>query len=325
MFGPPPYSLVRSIAYKWATLAYPGAPPSPIIVRGYIDVYIDNYGAYWLYCAEKDNGSTSGYLQGPYASNTEAGMAAFSWIAGLGFMHTSGPEGSFPGGGGYSFMAIVIQFHGTEGSWVYSWDSNTYTSIEAAEIAVYHYWGGNLWLLTITKSGEGSTDPPVGTYEYPFEESHTIRVTATNSVSGWMFEKWFVDGAFYDDHNPYDISMNMDHSLTAIFVSNIPPPPGKGNLEVHAFEDGSEVGASVEIVGVGTRTTPFVEVLDPGDYTLNAAYQGQSQTETAAVVEGETVAVDFRFTKPDGTALIVGVAALLLLLGAGYAVYRLAT
>jgi uncharacterized repeat protein (TIGR02543 family) len=223
MFGPPPYSLVRSIAYKWFTLTYPGAPSSPIIIRGYIDVYIDYYGVYWLYCAEKDNGSISGYLQGPYASNTEAGMAAFNWICGLGFMHTSGPEGSFPAGGGYSFMGIVIQFHGTEGSWVYSWDSNTYTSIEAAEIAVNNYWGNPTQILTITKSGEGSTNPPVGTYEYPFDEAHTITITATNTVSGWTFEKWFVDGAFYDDHNPIEIFMNMDHSLTAIFVSEIPP------------------------------------------------------------------------------------------------------
>jgi len=74
------------------------------------------------------------------------------------------------------------------------------------------------------------------------------------------------------------------------------PPPGKGNLEVHAYENGSEVEASVEIIGIGTRTTPFVEFLDPGSYDLTITFKGVTKTDTVVIVASETTRTEYSFT-----------------------------
>jgi len=78
-------------------------------------------------------------------------------------------------------------------------------------------------------------------------------------------------------------------------------PSGKGALEVHAFTDTKEVAATVEIVGVETKTTPFVTYLDPGNYTLNAKYDTQTQTRTTTIVEGQVTREDFHFIAPPPT------------------------
>jgi hypothetical protein len=75
-------------------------------------------------------------------------------------------------------------------------------------------------------------------------------------------------------------------------------PPGKGALEVHAFADTKEVAATVEVVGVETKTTPFVTYLSPGNYTLNAKYDTQTQTRTTTIVEGQVTREDFHFVAP---------------------------
>jgi hypothetical protein len=79
---------------------------------------------------------------------------------------------------------------------------------------------------------------------------------------------------------------------------SVEAPPGKGALEVHAFADTKEVAATVEIVGVEMDTTPFVTYLDPGDYTLKATFNTQSETRTTTVVEGQVTREDFHFIAP---------------------------
>ena len=73
--------------------------------------------------------------------------------------------------------------------------------------------------------------------------------------------------------------------------------PGMGTLECHAYIDTTEVKAFVEVVGVGTYTTPFTVNLTAGTYTLNATYDTQTQTKTVTITEGATTRVDFTFTK----------------------------
>lgn len=53
----------------------------------------------------------------------------------------------------------------------------------------------------------------------------------------------------------------------------------------------------MEVVGVGTYTTPFSIELDPGTYTLNAVYNTQTQSATATIVEGQVTTVEFTFAR----------------------------
>lgn len=73
---------------------------------------------------------------------------------------------------------------------------------------------------------------------------------------------------------------------------------GKGTLECHAYMNTEEVNAEVEIVGVGTYTTPFTVDLNPATYTLIARYADKEQTKTAEIKAGETTRIDFQFGAP---------------------------
>jgi len=70
----------------------------------------------------------------------------------------------------------------------------------------------------------------------------------------------------------------------------------KGMLACDAFYESERVAAQVEVVGVGTYTTPFTLELDPGTYTLNATYRDMKLTKKATIVEGQTTTVNFAFT-----------------------------
>jgi hypothetical protein len=145
--------------------------------------------------------------------------------------------------------------------------------------------------LTIMPAVGGTTDPAPGTYTYP--EGTSVTVTAIPS-SGYTFDHWELDGVNVGASNPITVTMDKDHNLNGVFSAI---PPGKGVLECHAYVDTTEVKASVEVVGVGTYTTPFTLNLAAGTYTLNAKYDTQTQTKTATITEGVTTRVDFTFAK----------------------------
>ena len=101
--------------------------------------------------------------------------------------------------------------------------------------------------------------------------------------------------------NPRTIRLveGEEKTITAYYTTAPPPPPpGKGTLYCHAKADSEDVSASVEVVGVGTYTTPFSLDLDPGTYTLNASYMGQEASQTVTVEEGKIKEVTFYFTAP---------------------------
>jgi hypothetical protein len=98
--------------------------------------------------------------------------------------------------------------------------------------------------------------------------------------------------------NPRTIKLGEDESETITAYYGItPPPPGKGKLYCRAFANSDVVAASVEVVGVGTYTTPFSLNLNPAAYTLKASYQGQPKQTSAMVYEGKITEVSFSFVK----------------------------
>jgi hypothetical protein len=83
--------------------------------------------------------------------------------------------------------------------------------------------------LSISISGSGSTSPGPGTYQ--FEEGTVVSVQASPS-SGWSLSRWELDGQPVGSANPYDVTMNADHSLRAVFQEDV----------VEIFDDDFESG-----------------------------------------------------------------------------------
>ena len=75
-------------------------------------------------------------------------------------------------------------------------------------------------VLTVNVSGSGITDPPEGTHTYV--EGTDVAVTAT-ADAGWMFDHWILDTIDAGTANPYTITMDDEHNLTAVFMDNTPP------------------------------------------------------------------------------------------------------
>lgn len=69
--------------------------------------------------------------------------------------------------------------------------------------------------LTMAVSGSGTTSPTPGTHTYA--QGTTVHCVATPN-SGWSFSHW--SGSYSGSQNPYDIVMNTDKSLTAVFTQN---------------------------------------------------------------------------------------------------------
>ncbi|MGD2066468.1 MAG: hypothetical protein PVI43_04795, partial [Candidatus Bathyarchaeota archaeon] len=69
--------------------------------------------------------------------------------------------------------------------------------------------------LTIGISGSGSTSPSVGVHNY-IEDSQ-VAVTAS-ADSGYSFSHWTLDSTNVGSTNPYTVTMNNNHTLTAVFT-----------------------------------------------------------------------------------------------------------
>jgi len=75
-------------------------------------------------------------------------------------------------------------------------------------VAVYHS-------LVIEVEGEGTTDPQPGTME--MAEGEAISVEALPE-DGWEFVEWMLNGETAGDDNPYEITMDKDMKLIAIYM-----------------------------------------------------------------------------------------------------------
>jgi PKD repeat protein len=76
--------------------------------------------------------------------------------------------------------------------------------------------------LTVSVSGSGTTSPSAGIHTY--QEGTGVSVTASPS-SGWTFSHWLLDSVNVGSTNPYSLTMNDDHTLTAVFTEVPQEPP----------------------------------------------------------------------------------------------------
>jgi hypothetical protein len=135
---------------------------------------------------------------------------------------------------------------------------------------------------------DGTSGFTPGTFKLTPNAEYSVLMDAQD------FSQW-EDGS---TANPRLITLSEDETKTITAYYGItPPPPGKGTLYCRAFANSDEVAASVQVVGVGTYTTPFSLDLAPATYTLKASYQGQPKQTSATVVEGKITEVSFGFVK----------------------------
>ena len=87
-------------------------------------------------------------------------------------------------------------------------------------------WSAQDWLkvaptkydLTISASGQGTTNPDPGTHSY--SQGTSVTITAT-PASGWRFDHWGGDAS--GTNSSVTITMNSNKSIVAYFVPNQPP------------------------------------------------------------------------------------------------------
>jgi len=78
------------------------------------------------------------------------------------------------------------------------------------------------YILTITTTLGGTTDPAPGQYRYA--EGSMASVTAIPQQD-YIFDHWNLDGANIGAMNPISVSMNTNHTLEAVFTYSPPGPP----------------------------------------------------------------------------------------------------
>jgi hypothetical protein len=71
------------------------------------------------------------------------------------------------------------------------------------------------YTLTITSTSGGTTNPIPGNHTYP--EDTLVTVTATSFID-YVFDHWELDSENVGSPNPIDVTMNVNHTLEAVFT-----------------------------------------------------------------------------------------------------------
>jgi hypothetical protein len=124
-------------------------------------------------------------------------------------------------------------------------------TMNAPHTATAHYTPqGQSYTLTIITTAGGTTSPTPGSYVYVVNS--TVQVSALPN-SGYTFNHWELDSVNVGSATPYTVTMNMNHTLTAIFAA-IPPPQTSINPLDTTIPLGQSVGFTSTITG---GTTPY--------------------------------------------------------------------
>ena len=84
---------------------------------------------------------------------------------------------------------------------------SSYIDLENIFPAVYYD-------LTVTREGEGTVTPSVGTHSYKQGASVTLSATP---ATGWRFVRWLIDGSTIITNASTQITMNSDRTVHAVF------------------------------------------------------------------------------------------------------------
>ena len=112
-------------------------------------------------------------------------------------------------------------------------------------------------------SGSGSTSPAAGTHSY--EEDTEVNVTAY-PTSGWMLDHWLLDSVDVGNANPYKVTMDDNHTLTAVFAEKHPIEVDSCN-STGAIKDVFDLDEEVWVKGNNFEASSLVDVYAVEDAT----------------------------------------------------------
>lgn len=128
------------------------------------------------------------------------------------------------------------------------------------------------YYLLVEVTGSGTTSPSPGINIY--DQGILVQVTGT-SATGWNLDHWLLNGINVGSTNPYSITMNKDHNLTAVFTEEEQSPQSEGTVvinEIEANPPGNDNYGSVY---------EWVELYNPSGYSVNIG--GWTLSTTAGV------------------------------------------
>jgi len=132
-----------------------------------------------------------------------------------------------------SIITVTAITNESDGFWFSHWDLDgdfyfdtqiTVTMDSNHDLEAFFFKSCNLSIsVSSTPSGHGTTSPLPGIHTYLYGRSVEVTATPDGEV---VFTQWILDGQCGYYANPITVSMDSDHSLTAVFL---PPPTGGGD------------------------------------------------------------------------------------------------
>ena len=148
--------------------------------------------------------------------------------------------------------------------------------------------GGSLVTLTMAKTGQGSTSPPLGPNSILKDSSPSITAAPAN---GWRFDHWEggpINGA--STANPNSVTMNMNKTVTAVFIKQttltMQAPTGSGTVSPIAGEYAGDIGRDVPLKATPSAGWRF----DHWEGTVNSP---SSATTSVNMITDKTVRAVF--------------------------------
>jgi parallel beta-helix repeat protein len=168
-------------------------------------------------------------------------------------------------------------------------------------------YGSPTYSLTITATAGGTTNPVPGTYIYP--QGQNVPVQAAPNI-GYVFDHWELDGANVGSANPYEVLMDNNHTLHAVFayaeihdvaITNVTPSKtvvGQGyslNVNVTAANQGTnaETFSVTAYYGNGTFT--------PEQWNVFWSMGDCNRDGYINIVDAEILANNFNWHGPPGS------------------------
>jgi len=162
--------------------------------------------------------------------------------------------------------------------------------------------------LTLAVSGSGSTSPAVGVHSYA--DVTPVDVTASASA-GWTFDHWMLDAVDVGSANPITVTMDADHSLTAVF-EEIPPElfdltlnPGWNMVSFPCLPDAASFSSIFSDVGFyQVLTWDGSSYVTPPEAEAGVGYWVLVLEETTITIDDADPVTSYTTTLPAGWSMI---------------------
>jgi len=189
----------------------------------------------------------------------------------------------------------IYAWQGTPSTWEGGGDDLAYYVFPAPE---------PVYVLEISSTIGGTTDPAPGTYTYSAGTEATVAATPEEN---YHVDHWELDGENAGSQNPIAITMDANHTLHAVFqemkytltITTTPggttdPTPGEyiysagTQVPVSAIPDTNNLFDHWKLDGENAGTTSPTEVLMNSNHTLHAVFELLRFNLTITTTEGGT-------------------------------------